>query len=344
MSDEITPYYQALALQTRCFAVNGMQADDARARMMSTIDRIGGQIRASKAFIGQDLKLVVLPEYFLTSFPTRESIAQWHDIGCIDMDGKAYEALGNIAQSNHVYLSGNVYERDPNFPALYFQTSFCIAPNGDTILRYRRLNSMFAPTPHDVWDQYLDIYGLEGVFPVADTSIGRLGAVASEEILYPEISRMMAMRGAEILLHSSSEASSAQISQKEVAKRARAIENMVYVVSANSAGISGIGIPADSTNGNSQIIDPKGHMLAEAAQGESMIAHAEIDLEAIRRLRRRPGMGNLLARQRFELYAQMYEQHSFYPANTLKDGITDKSQFMQQQMATIKKLSDEGVI
>ncbi len=344
MVGELIPHYHALALQTTCFAVNGLSPSDARARMMTTIERIDAQIRASKAFIGQDLKLVVLPEYFLTSFPLRETIAQWQALACVEMHGAEYDALSAVAQRNSVYLSGNLYELDPHFPQLYFQTSFCIDPAGEVVLRYRRLNSMFAPTPHDVWDKYLEVYSLEQVFPIADTAIGRLAAVASEEILYPEISRMMAMRGAELLLHSSSEASSPEQTPKEIAKRARAIENMAYVISANSAAIEGIAIPKDSTNGHSQIIDPKGHVIAEAAQGESMVAHAEVDLESLRRLRRRPGMSNYLARQRFELYAQMYAQHSFYPPNTLLNGIEDKSQFVQQQLATIRKLSESEVI
>ncbi len=344
MTAETIPAYYALALQTTCFAINGLSVDEARQRMMATIDRIHNQIRASKAFIGQDLKLVVLPEYFLTSFPLQETIAQWRVLACVQIDGPEYDALSQIAQNNAIYLSGNLYELDPHFPQLYFQTSFCINPDGEVVLRYRRLNSMFAPTPHDVWDKYLEIYGLEMVFPVADTPIGRLAAVASEEILYPEISRMMAMRGAEILLHSSSEASSPQPMPKEIAKRARAIENMAYVISANSAAIEGIAIPSDSTNGHSQIIDGKGHIIAEAAQGESMVAHAEIDLESLRRQRRRPGMNNLLARQRFELYAPMYAAHSFYPPNTLLGGIEDKSQFVRQQLATIRKLADSKVI
>ena len=50
---------------------------------------------------------------------------------------------------------------------------------------------MYAPTPHDVFSRYLDIYGLEGVFPVARTEIGNLAAIASEEILYPEIARSL---------------------------------------------------------------------------------------------------------------------------------------------------------
>ena len=59
---------------------------------------------------------------------------------------------------------------------LYFQTCFIIGPNGDVILRYRRLSSSFEATPHDVWSKYLDLYGLEGVFPVAKTEIGNLGS------------------------------------------------------------------------------------------------------------------------------------------------------------------------
>src|SRR2546430_2207941 len=76
------------------------------------------------------------------------------------------------------------------------------------VLRYRRLLSMFAPSPWDVWDAFLDRYGIDAVFPVATTEIGRLAAIASEEILYPEIARAHAVKGAEILLHSTSEAGS----------------------------------------------------------------------------------------------------------------------------------------
>ena len=114
-----------------------------------------------------------------------------------------------------------------------------IAPSGDFVLRYRRMISLSGPTPYDVWDRYLDIYGLEGVFPVADTPIGRLAAIASEEILYPEIARCHAMRGAEVFVHPTSEAGTPQDSIKEIARRARAIENMAFVVSANSAGAAG---------------------------------------------------------------------------------------------------------
>ena len=199
-------------------------------------------------FIGPSLNLVVLPEYFLTSYPQGESIEAWRQKGCIDPDRPEHEAIARMASDQGVYLSGNVYETDPHFPTLYFQTSFVVDDTGNLVLRYRRLISMFAPTPYDVLDRYLDVYGSESLFPVIDTPIGRIGAVASEEILYPEITRVLALKGAELICHSSSEVASPALTPKNAAKVARAAENHVYVISANSAGIQDIDLPSHSVD------------------------------------------------------------------------------------------------
>ncbi|MFN4147316.1 MAG: nitrilase-related carbon-nitrogen hydrolase [Runella sp.] len=337
--------YKALALQVTCQTVNVCPDREAADAVMSqTLDRLEKQIAASMAFIGKDVKLVVLPEYFLTGFPMGESIEAWKAKACLDMQGKEYDRMSAIAQKLGVYLSGNVYENDPHFPNLYFQTSFVISPSGEVILRYRRLNSMFAPTPHDVWDKYLGIYGYEAVFPVAQTDIGRLACIASEEILYPEIARCLAMRGAEVFCHSSSEVGSNLLTPKNVAKLARAIENMAYVVSANSAGMAEIPIPFASTDGASKIINYEGLVLAEAGYGESMVANATIDLPALRAHRQRPAMSNFLARQRFELYAESYAQHHFYPVNSLAHQKAERAHFVQTQRQVIEQLTLKGVI
>lgn len=343
MPEVIAPYY-ALALQTRCRAVNSLSVAEARSSIFSTIETCAEQVAASKGFIGPDTRLVVLPEYFLTGFPMGDPVEAWAEKAGIDVDGAEYEALGKVCQDNAVFLSGNVYERDKAFPGLYFQTSFIIAPNGDTIHRYRRLISLFAPTPHDVWDRYLDLYGVEGVFPVTDTELGRLATVASEEILYPEVSRALALRGAEVILHSTSEVGSPELTPKDIAKRARAIENQAYLISANSAGISGTGIPEASTDGMSKLIDYQGKVLAAAGYGESMVANHELDITALRRHRRRPGMPNLLARQRLELYSHLAHPQARYPANTLLDKagehvIPERSHFV----STLKSVIDDLV-
>lgn len=337
--------YRALALQVTCHAVNqASNRAEARSLMQESIDRLKKQIAASIAFIGFDCQLIVLPEYFLTGFPMGESLSVWAEKACLEMNGAEYESLGKIAQKHNIFIGGNAYELDPNFPGLYFQTCFVIDPSGAIVLRYRRLNSMFAPTPHDVWDKYLECYGLEGVFPVAKTAIGNLAALASEEILYPEVARCLAMRGAEIFLHSTSEVYGNARSPKEAAKISRAVENMAYVVSANTAGIANTTIPESSTDGGSKIIDYRGLVLSETGAGESMAAFAEIDLAALRRYRRRPGLNNLLSRQRLELYAESYRQSHFYPANTMLDKEVDRKHFIQTQMQTIERLANLGII
>ncbi len=69
----LAPAYRALALQTACHAVNGsVDVREARARIAANIARIGHQLRAAKGFIGPDVRLVVLPEYFATGFPMGE--------------------------------------------------------------------------------------------------------------------------------------------------------------------------------------------------------------------------------------------------------------------------------
>ena len=344
--------YSALALQVACDAVNqDKNREDARSRMMASIKHTGRFIAGSKAFVrsysGTDLRLIVLPEYYLTGFPMGESLAEWRDKAAVDPDGPEYEKLFEIAQRNKIYLAGNLYETDPAFPELYFQVCSIIAPNGNTILRYRRLISLYTPTPYDVWDMFLDVYGADSLFPVAHTDIGSLAGIASEEILYPEIARCLAMRGAEIFCHSTSETASPDLTIKDIAKRARAIENSAYVISANSGGITGTAIPDNSTDGMSKIINPEGQVLSVASSGETMVANSAINLGSLRARRKRAGMANLLSRQPFQLYAESYRDYVHHePNGFLRDGeVTPPTRkaIRKRQNQVIEKLQKEGI-
>lgn len=347
---EVPPTYTALALQTSCHAVNECAGrTESAARMRETISGIDNQIRGAKAFIGPDTRLVVLPEYVLSGFPRGESLGRWKELAAIDIDGPEYDLLSKVAQSNDVFLAVNAYENDANFPDLYFQACVVIDPAGDVVLRYRRLVNIYDPSPYDVWDKYLDIYGIEKVFPVARTAIGNLATIASEEIVYPEIARCLMMRGAEVFLHPSSEVGSPQLTPKDVAKRARAMENMAYVVSANTAAIRGVPAVQESVNGMSKVVDYLGRVLAEAGYGETIVAWALIDIGAVREYRRRPGMFNVLARQPFQAYASSYAEHRFLDANTLDQTVLPASErvhpfFFERSRAVIERLAAEGVI
>ena len=342
--------YGALALQTQVQAI--AQCPDAAAcrdRINASLERVAAQVAASKAFIGPHLRLVVLPEYFLTGYPMGETPAAWQARGCVAVDGPEYERIGAIAAANGLFLSGNLYETDRHFPELYFQTSFIVDDSGDVALRYRRLISQFGPTPYDVLERYLDVYGEDSLFPVADTALGRLAAVASEEILFPEIARALALRGAEVLCHSSSEVASPALTPKNAAKRARAYENHVYVVSANSAGVRGIDLPNASVDGASQIVDYEGRLRVEAAGGESMAANADLHIDALRAYRRRPGMFNLFSRQRLALFGKLYSDSRVSPPNSLLDAqgtvrAPPPGHFLSMHGEVIASLLERGIL
>lgn len=340
----MTARFRALALQTPCHAVNNC-VDTAAARdaIRAAIDRIHAETVASKQTAGPDVRLVVLPEYALSGPPLTESVPEWAKRAALAPDGVEYQRIAQIAQDADVYLAVNNYETDEHFPNLYFQACVLFGPDGTVRYRYRRLNSMWSVTPHDVLDRYLEVYGEESLFPVADTELGRIAPIASEEILYPEIARCFAVRGAEIFAHSSSEVASALLSPKNIAKRARAIENSAYVVSANTAGVFGTALPPASGDGGSQVVDFRGNLLAMAAQGPSMAANAELDLAALRAFRRRVAMENMLARQRFELYAPTYASRTIHPANTV-DGVPERGDFRRMQQSVIDRLVADGVI
>ena len=340
--------YSALALQTLCDSIN--QDDsvaDARTRMDRSIQRVGRQIGTAKGFLegynGYDLKLVVLPEYWMTGFPVQESRAQWKAKAAIPIDGKTSVRISELAQSLKIYLCSNHYETDDNFPELYFQSNVIYAPTGDVVLRYRRMISLYTPTPYDVWDKYLDVYGRNAIFPVVDTEIGTLGTIASEEILYPEIARMHMFNGAEVLCHPTSEVSSPNLTPKHIAKKARAVENSVYVVSANSATIQGTSIPSASTDGMSIILDWHGRTLAEAGQGETLNANAVLNLDALRESRRKTGMANLLSRIPTAAFTHKYGQANHAPANRTSN-LIERSEAIEQQQAVINRLIADGVL
>jgi len=327
LSDSVIKY-AALPLPLAC--------QPARARIMCAIENCGEQITRSR----QAERLIVLPEYVLTGYPEGESTAEWQAKACIREDGPEYEALGKLAQQHGIYLSGNTYEVDANFPELYFQTSFIISDSGNVILRYRRLISMTAPTPHDVLDSYLDIYGSDSLFPVVDTELGRLACVASEEILYPEITRAHALRGAEVICHSNSEIEIKESTPGYNARQVRAYENMVFIVSASSA--------VTRAESHSEVVDYSGSISTLAGHHETRGGDAEIDISALRRARVKTSMTNTLARLRLGVFRHAYDTDPVYPKNTLISalGVKTPSQnhYLDTQQSVIDSLIERGII
>ncbi len=270
-------------------------------------------------------RLVVLPEFALQGPPHGESVGSWLEKACATIPGDVTAPLQAIAARRKIFVAGNLFESDPRWPGRFFNTCFLIDSSGAVILRYRRINTALWPSPHDIMDDYVETYGIDGTFPVVDTELGRLAMVACGEITVPEVIRQFMWQGAEVLIHPTNEELSPG---QEAAKIARAAENMMYLVSANVAG--GIGFSADGSvqGGRSRIVDFRGNTMAyEAGAHASVDVSADIDIEALREARRDLGLGNVLLRGRWEMYRSGYAQAAVYPGNGFREApMTDSAQ------------------
>jgi hypothetical protein len=140
------------------------------------------------------------------------------------------------------------------------------------------------------------------------------------------------------------------MTDRQVARKARAMENHIYIVAANTSSIEGIPIPAHTCSANSCVVDYKGDTMAQAADGgESMLAHAIIDIDYLRARRRQAGMFNHFSRQLTDVYAMMYAQNPIRTGNgLLKDGKVqphpDREWFRKRQSDLLERLTKNGVI
>lgn len=289
-------------------------------------------------------QLVVMPEFALQGPPHGLAVAAWIDRACYTIPGPITEPFQKFAQQHRIYIGGHQFDCDPEWPGRYFNTCFLIAPDGNVILRYRRINTAAFPSPHDFMDAYLSRHSMAEVFPVADTELGRIAMIPCGEINVPEVARVYMMQGAEVILHPTN---SPRRPAQEAAKVVRAAENMVYVVSANVAGGIGFSFDGSIPGGRSHIIDYLGRTLAyEDGNQETVTVSAMIDLEQLRAARKSDtGTANPLLRARWEMYRPFFATASFYPPNQfLKAPMVDSDSGRPALAASLKNMAKAGVI
>lgn len=338
--------WKAICIQTLNHVVNDCSGrEEARELMHRSLKRWEYLVDSTSGRAGGMPQLFLFPEFALTGYPLHESAAEWIDKACIEIPGPETAVLQRLAQKHRAFIGANAYEHDPRWPGRYFNSSFLIDPSGDVVLKYRRINTVHSPSPHDFMDRYLDHYGIEGTFPVATTALGKIGMIPCGEIMYPEACRVLLFRGAEVILHPTSDHGMTDHIAWESAKRTRASENMVYLVSSNSGGM--VGSPPGSNNmGNSKIIDYNGlTLVSSGGPGESTRTSAVIDVAALRRARQEVGPLNRIARQRVEIYLKVYEQAHFYPPNSFVDEpMGSKARINEIMRGTMQRLAEAGIV
>lgn len=292
-------------------------------------------------------RLYVFPEFFLTGAGGAGDFATMRQL-CVTIPGPEIDQLCALARRVNAYIAGMAWEYMEEWPDRYWNTGFICSPEGEVVLKYHKHYDPTGKTkPGDVFDAYVERYGIGQLFPVVDTPIGRLGMLICYDINYPEMARSLALQGAEILLHPTSEGRAPFLLEDvggwEIGKRSRAYENLCYVVSANQGSFLNSWFPSERMRGRSQIIDFTGQVLCIAETTGEAIVQADIELERLRQKRQQFQM-NFLAQLQPHIHAPFYAQRELWPRHLWEDTppAGDRANIMAGRQA-IERLTAEGL-
>ena len=291
--------YSAAVCQTDL--ANPTSRDQMRRNTDRMVSMIDSAVAGAAPFV--PVRLVVFPE-FAHAAPVFATVEELLDNLAVPIPNEHTDRLVQKAREHDIHIqSGSMLESDARWPGHVFNTTCLIGPDG-ILSRYRKVNTWI---PYEVHSSPHDLEGYdEPLFPVADTPIGRLGCAICYDWLFPEAMRQLAINGAEVLIRVSAYmdpwGSAEPMNWWGIINRARAIENMCFVVAANQ-GASLRHYPTYSWPGGSQIIDFDGRPLADATPGPGeRIVVAPIDISALRHERQTRAGHHMLAHLRTDAY------------------------------------------
>jgi predicted amidohydrolase len=243
-----------------------------KGRNLETADRL---VRRAAA---QGAQLVVLPE----KWPVLGSGSDLRD-GAEPLDGPVVAWARGVARELGIDLvAGSVSERVPGEEKLR-NTSLHVGRDGDVRATYRKIHMFDVEVDGTVYrESDHEEPGDEPVLSATADGV-ELGLTVCYDLRFPELYRILAVRGARIITVPSAFTLATTRDHWEVLLRARAIENQAFVVAPNQIGEHAAGL---RSGGRSMIVDPWGLVLALAPDEETVIT-AELDLDRQAAIRRR---------------------------------------------------------
>ena len=236
-------------------------------------------------------ELIVLQELHNTLY-----FCQVEDVENFDLaepiPGPSTEFYGKLAKDLGVVIVTSLFER--RAPGLYHNTAVVIEKDGSIAGKYRK---MHIPDDPAYYEKFYFTPGDLGFKPI-QTSVGKLGVLVCWDQWYPEAARLMAMKGAELLIYPTAigwESSDTEEEKKRqlgawvTVQRGHAVANGLPVVTVNRVGHEAD--PSRQTNGiqfwgNSFVAGPQGELLAELSNNDEEIRIVEIDKTRSENVRR----------------------------------------------------------
>ena len=253
---------------------------------------------------GPTTRLLCYPEFFLHGQGGygRRTPATFERIA-ISFPGPESDQIGEFCAKNKVYIAGSALEKDPKFPGRVFNCAFIINDSGDLIHRYRKIHCAdvwgFFPdcTPGSIFTQYVDTFGYDYLFPVADTPLGKLAAMVCFDHTVGETARMLVHKGAEVIIHCTSDPHGADRLPWELTRQTRGFENTAYILTPRNGGeyLDPHGVhPSVLERGYSRIIHFDGSVMGEIDTAGRAFMSGSLDLRELRMARQDPTMNSVI--------------------------------------------------
>ena len=260
----------------------------------NTADTRGNIVRLAESIAGlsrRGAQLIVLQELHNSLY-----FCQTEDVNNFDLaeqiPGPSTEMFGELARQYGVVIVTSLFER--RAPGLYHTTAVVIERDGTIAGTYRK---MHIPDDPAYYEKFYFTPGDLGFRPI-DTSVGRLGVMVCWDQWYPEAARLMALRGAELLIYPTaigyalSDTPDEQQRQRrawQTVQRGHAVANGLPVVAVNRVGFEPD--PSGQTEGiqfwgTSFVAGPQGELYYEASDDDEESIIVSIDMEHGEQVRR----------------------------------------------------------
>jgi deaminated glutathione amidase len=252
----------------------------AAVQMTSTADvdrNLAEAERLTRLAAGRGARFVALPENFGFLRSEGQPVAEPQAL-----DGPWVRRMAGLARSLEItLLLGSLPEAVPGDTRVY-NTSLLLGPDGATLAVYRKIHLFDIELPglEHLQESKAVVPGVDVV--VAEAEFGRVGLSICYDLRFPELYRALARRGALVLAVPSAFTDRTGKDHWEVLLRARAIENLAYVVAPAQVGLHA---PGRASHGHAMIVDPWGTILAQVAD-DAGVAVAPLDFPRQERLRR----------------------------------------------------------
>lgn len=208
------------------------------------------------------------------------------------IDGEPTKSYAEIARKEGIVLVTSQFER--RAPGLYHNTAVVFEKDGTIAGKYRK---MHIPDDPAYYEKFYFTPGDIGFEPIK-TSVGNLGVLICWDQWYPEAARLMALKGADLLIYptaigwESSDTDEEKIRQQNawiISQRAHAVANGLPVISVNRVGQEPD--PSGNTNGilfwgHSFVAGPQGELIYEAPSDKEIEKVVEIDMKRSEQVRR----------------------------------------------------------